>query len=126
MNHYQFFDSGILLPLYRGKGGICNVSKSEEVWHLVLRPFGVTHSVAHFLTGQGIYPLSPLHVRFPYAFSPRMRDSISGSISTTAAWSTCSAILSYPAVRIISARFCPSCSIVHATESGTSVLSRRI
>jgi len=34
----SFFDNGILLPLNCGKGGICYVSKSEEVWHLVLRP----------------------------------------------------------------------------------------
>ena len=37
----SFYDDGILLPLYRGKGGICYVSKPEEVWHLlVLRPYG--------------------------------------------------------------------------------------
>ena len=36
----SFYDNGILMPLYRGKGGICYVSKPEEVWHLVLHPYG--------------------------------------------------------------------------------------
>ena len=36
------------------KGGICYVSKPEEVWHsLVLRPCGVALSVAHFGKGMG-------------------------------------------------------------------------
>ena len=50
----SFYDDGILLPLYRGKGGICYVSKPEEVWHaLVLRPCGVALRVALFGKGTG-------------------------------------------------------------------------
>ena len=41
------------------KGGICYVSKPEEVWHLVLHPCGVALSVALFGKGRGVEtPLS--------------------------------------------------------------------
>lgn len=73
----SFYDDGILMPLYCGKGGICYVSKPEEVWHLVLHPCGVALSATLFGKGRGVEtPLSLIFLIVPKDWQKCIRKCV--------------------------------------------------